>query len=107
MCFSMIHTASEMSGISGVPSHDPTAISALNVWDDMLCCMKLTSRRPSENARSASVDAAAECKCQMDAYVVIMEHTRGREEIRSITRQVRRCALQVVPVFHDTSLTSD
>jgi hypothetical protein len=57
--------ASDMLGINGVPSQDPTAISALKVWEDMLCCMKLTSRRPFENARSASVEAAVS---QTDEY---------------------------------------
>ena len=62
---SIILMASDMSGINGVPSQDPTAISALKVWEDMLCCMKLTSWRPFENARSASVEAAV---CQTDEY---------------------------------------
>ena len=54
----MMWIAASHSGNKGVPSHEPTAISALKVCDDILCCMKLTSRRPSENARSASVEEA-------------------------------------------------
>src|ERR1700691_6714858 len=57
--------ASDMLGINGVPSQDPTAISTLKVWEDMLCCMKLTSQRPFKNACSASVEAAVS---QMDEY---------------------------------------
>ena len=85
----MMHMAFEILGISGAPSHDPTAISALNVWDDMLCCMKSTSWRPSENAHSTSVEAAAKgisilrdicCECDSKAY----QEWRGNQ-IRSET----------------------
>src|ERR1700677_2227988 len=57
--FSIMRMASSTCGKRCVPSHDPTAISALKVCEAMLCCMKLTSQRPSENDRSASVDDAA------------------------------------------------
>ena len=46
------------AGQSGVLDYEPTPMRALNVWDDMLCCMKLTCRRPVENARSASTEVA-------------------------------------------------
>ena len=54
-----------MLDINRVPSQDPIATSALKVWEDMLCCMKLTLWWPFENACSASVEAAV---CQTDEY---------------------------------------
>ena len=45
-------------GMKGVPAHDPIAIWALNVCDDMLCWRWLTWRRPHEKARSASTEEA-------------------------------------------------
>jgi hypothetical protein len=45
-------------GKSGVLSHEPTAIFALNVCEFIWCCVKLTWRCPVENALSASTDVA-------------------------------------------------
>ena len=57
--------ASDMLGINGVPSQDLIAISALKVWEDMLCCIKLTPWQPFENVHLASVEVAV---CQTDEY---------------------------------------
>jgi hypothetical protein len=56
-----------MLGINRVPSQDLTAISALKVCKDMLCCIKLTLWHPFKNVCSASVEVAV-CLSQMDEY---------------------------------------
>lgn len=57
-CLEIMFVMVSSPGYKGELAHDPTAICALNVWDDILCCMKFTWRRPDEKARSASTDDA-------------------------------------------------
>lgn len=54
----IISAAFLILGNNGVFTYDPSPILALNVFNDMLCCMKLTWRWPTENAHSASTDDA-------------------------------------------------
>jgi len=86
MRFSTIFTVSMIPGLSGVSTHEPTAMSALNVCDDMLCCnlMWLTSNWPREKVRSASTDEAMELH-QLENMKLPRVHTPGAKQKSDLT----------------------
>lgn len=95
---SMIDTNGSIVGKIGGPTHEPIAIWALNVWDDMPCWRWLTWSRPPENARSASTDEAiahifrSGCVCHED--IVSPGADRKSSAIRANCGRVLSCCSQ-------------
>src|SRR5882672_10267018 len=97
----MICVARSIPGSRCDSTQDPSATLALNVLDDMLCCIKLIWRRPTENACSASTEDA---KFHIEIHLMRSRYqeslTRCTAVVHCHSRKAWTCICCLFPPLH-------